>query len=146
MSKSYIESLGFHRGMAVDVSFDNNFGMPTLGFVWQVKNEMAVIQLQTVDRGPVCIRFCRYRHDPYLKEHPEWVSPEHAIFDFNELEKQRLEDRRKVDELYKIVTQLAADTVADKKPAADLNTDPQEASRSYGRGRAKSIREPVEAM
>ena len=66
-------------GQPVEVSFDNAFAKPALGFIQQCKTNTCSVLVWS-RRGdtafPIIIPDCRHKDDPRVKENPHWLGEE----------------------------------------------------------------------
>ena len=80
-----------------------------MGLISKVKKQSAEILVFT-DTGPWIIRDCRFRYDPRVAEHPEWLSTDprsRALFEpnDNDTQYQRIEDDMKT--MFSVLEQQA---------------------------------------
>jgi hypothetical protein len=68
------------EGQTVQISFDNNFSKPTMGWVVQRKNNSCSVFMYSRPNGqnavPVFVPDCRHRDDPRIKDNPTWLLEE----------------------------------------------------------------------
>lgn len=128
--------------MPVEVSFDMNFSRPAAGMIHIPKQRSASVWVMTHDHGPVIVPHCRHKDDPWLKEHPTWLSENQgarAIFELSRIEMDRRQTKTMLESLFSLAAEQAKEIAALKAAAVNAGDIPR------GPGRPRK-HEPLEAV